>query len=273
MSFPKLTLDFEEFTRSALPAPPEQWHRGLTLLPQVRARVLRHAPRALQDHSVAGSLLLGALARLCQSLIPLRGRLCTGVTGRPFFTARGRMRPALEGLAMHCTAKWFERVRSPVPLRKQRAAFLEDYFPVLAGARAPLRPTQAMPRGLPLQLPQPPRPPAQQQPPGVPRPRPRAAPAPLQAPRRRPRVLRVPSPRGTAGRTTEEEVEGARTRGRGRSHAGLAVGPTGAPGTAARGCPAGCAQATAAAAARWASGASQMHAAAPPYGEAVAGSG
>ena len=54
VSFAELALDFEEFTRAALPAPPEQWHRGLALSLHERARVLRHALRALQDPARQG---------------------------------------------------------------------------------------------------------------------------------------------------------------------------------------------------------------------------
>ena len=44
---------------------------------------------------------------------------------------------------MHCAEKWFERLRSPVPQRKQRAKFLEDYFHMPTGGHAPPTPAPA----------------------------------------------------------------------------------------------------------------------------------
>ena len=64
---------------------------------------------------------------------------------------------------MDCAAKWLERLRAPVPQRKQRAAFLESDFPVPTGGHAPLRPGQMAPRRPPPEgpgpLPPPPLPP------------------------------------------------------------------------------------------------------------------
>ena len=112
MSYAELALDYEEFTGEGLLVPPDLRHRGHAMLLHNRAHVLCRAVEALQPHLLAGSLIWGTPLNRCESLVPLRGRPCIGLRARPYFAARGAMKPQ-ERLALHCTAKWHARLRSP----------------------------------------------------------------------------------------------------------------------------------------------------------------
>ena len=92
VAFAELAPDFEPFAGEALPAPPEQSVRGVTMSPQARAKVLRKALRTLQGYLVSGELLRGAFNEVCRSLVPPGGKQGTGLRARPYFAARGAMR-------------------------------------------------------------------------------------------------------------------------------------------------------------------------------------
>ena len=61
---------------------------------------------------------------------------------RPFFAERAAMKVQLQRLALHPHAQWVARLRGPTGMCKQRAAFLDDYFPLTKTGKGPLRPGQ-----------------------------------------------------------------------------------------------------------------------------------
>ena len=142
VSFAELALDFEATANRALPAPPGMHLRGTTLSLQTRASVLRKALGWLLRHMLTGDLLQGRQTGTCQSLIPLGGHYCPGLTARPFFTALGAMRLLLRRLEMHCVSAWHAQMRTPAAVRRPVGQFLARYFPALHQGYHPLRPYQ-----------------------------------------------------------------------------------------------------------------------------------
>ena len=138
ITYAGLALDFELFVRRVLPARPEHGMQ-MTVLPlQERACVLRQAIPVLQPHLLAGRLLQGDKTSCCQSLIPLGGCACLGLTKRPYFVSRELMVRQLEHLAAHCTTIWQQR-----PHRQLAAAPMQDFqgdFYPLWRSRAPAIP-------------------------------------------------------------------------------------------------------------------------------------
>ena len=113
---------------------------------------------------MAGALLGGApLVRSC-SLLPLGGRVCAGLSARPFFAARHEVMLQLMRLATHCRDSWVRRLRVPARMRPPLATVAYGLFPTPPGAGGgllpyPKRPLRAPPRGVPLAAPQRSRPP------------------------------------------------------------------------------------------------------------------
>ena len=149
----------------ALPASPDHWLRGTRLPLGERAQVLRKAVALAERHLAAGALLGGAPLGRCRSLLPLGGRVCAGLSARPYFAARHEVMLQLMRLAAHCRDSWARRLRTPARMRPQHSdRFLMDYFPrpleggphLLPYAR---RPPRAPARSVPLAAPQRSRPP------------------------------------------------------------------------------------------------------------------
>ena len=78
-----------------LPASPD--HRGTRLPLGDRAQILLKAVGLVERHLVAGTLLRGAPLGRCRSLLPLGGRVCAGLSARPFFAARHEVILQLRG--------------------------------------------------------------------------------------------------------------------------------------------------------------------------------
>ena len=83
----------------ALPASPDYRLRGTRLPLGERARVLHKAAGLVERYLVAGTLLCGAPLGRCRSLLPLGGRVCAGLSARPFFAARHEVMLQLMRLA------------------------------------------------------------------------------------------------------------------------------------------------------------------------------
>ena len=102
VSWAKLALDYEAFVGRALPASPDHRLRGTRLPLGERAQILRKAMGLAERHLEAGTLLSGAPLGRCRSLLPLGGRVCAGLSARPYFAARPEVMLQLMRLATHC---------------------------------------------------------------------------------------------------------------------------------------------------------------------------
>ena len=81
----------------ALPASPDHRLRGTRLPLGERARVLRKTVGLVEHHLVPRILLCGASLGRCCLLLPLGGRVCAGLSARPFFAARHKVMLQLPG--------------------------------------------------------------------------------------------------------------------------------------------------------------------------------
>ena len=74
----------------------------------------------------------------CCSLLPLGGRVCTGLSARPFFAARHEVMLQLMRLVTHCRDTWVRRLRASARMQPPLGdRFLMDYYPrPLQGAAA-----------------------------------------------------------------------------------------------------------------------------------------
>ena len=167
VSWVELALDYEAFVGRALPAAPDHKLRGARLPLGERARVLRKAVELAGRHLAAGSLLRGRPVGRCRSLLPLGGRLCAGLSARPYFAARHEVQMQLLRLADHCRNAWIRRLRAPARMRPAAGdRFLADYFPRPLEGGQPLlpyarRPPRMQTASVPLAAPQRHRPPGQ----------------------------------------------------------------------------------------------------------------
>ena len=122
--------------------PPRTTGCGGTRLPLgARAEILRKAVGLAERHLAAGTLLSGAPLGRCRSLLPMWGRVCAGLSARPYFAARREVMLQLLCLAMHCRDSWVRRLRALArmwPLLSGR--FLMDYFPRPPDGGPPLLP-------------------------------------------------------------------------------------------------------------------------------------
>ena len=114
----------------ALPASPDHRPRGTRMPLGERAQVLRKAVGLAERHLASGALLSGAPLGRCCSLLPLGGRVCAGLSTRPYFAARHEVMLQLMRLAAHCRDSWARRLRAPARMRPQHSdRFLMDCFP------------------------------------------------------------------------------------------------------------------------------------------------
>ena len=146
VSCAELAMDYEAFAGRALPASPDHRLRGTRLPLGEWAQILRTAAGLVERHLVAGTLLCAAPLGRCRSLLPLGGRVCVGLSARPFFAARHEVMLRLMRLATHCLDLWVRRLRQPARMRPPGNRFLMDYYPhPLEGAPPP--PSRRMPEG------------------------------------------------------------------------------------------------------------------------------
>ena len=117
VSWAELALDYEAFVGRALPASLDYRLRGTRLPLGERAQILRKAVGLAERHLAAGTLLSGAPLGRCRSLLPLGGRMCTGLSARPYFAARHEVMLQLMRLAAHCRDSWVRRLRAPARMR------------------------------------------------------------------------------------------------------------------------------------------------------------
>ena len=96
----ELALDYEAFVGRALLGSPD--HRGTRLPLGERPQVLRKAAGLMQRHLVLCTLMCGAPLGRCPSLLPLGGRMCTGLLSCLFFTAL--LGPARASACPHAAA-------------------------------------------------------------------------------------------------------------------------------------------------------------------------
>ena len=165
VSWAELALDYEAFVGRALPASPDNRLRGTRLPLGERAQVLRKAVGLAERHLAAGALLSGAPLGSCRSLLPLGGRVCAGLSARPYFAARHEVMLQLMRLAAHCRDSWARRLRAPARMRPQHSdRCLMELFPRPPEGGPPLlpyarRPPRAPASSVPLAAPQRSRPP------------------------------------------------------------------------------------------------------------------
>ena len=128
VSWAQLALDYEAFAGRALPASPEHRLRGTRLPLGERAQIVRKAARVVERHLLAGTLLCGAHVGRCRCLLPLEGRVCAGLSARPFFAARHEVTLQLMRPATHCRDAGVRRLRAPARMRSPLGdRFLVDY--------------------------------------------------------------------------------------------------------------------------------------------------
>ena len=101
VSWAELALDYEAFVGRALPASSDHRLRGTRLPLGEQAHILHKAAGLVERHLVAGTLLCGTPMGACCSLLPLGGRVCAGLSARPFFSARHEVMLQLMRLATH----------------------------------------------------------------------------------------------------------------------------------------------------------------------------
>ena len=94
ISWAELAQDSEAFLGS-----PDHRLRGTRLPLGERAQVLRKGVGLAERHLVAGTLVSRAPLGRCRSLLPLGGRVCVGLSARPFFVARQEVMLQLMRLA------------------------------------------------------------------------------------------------------------------------------------------------------------------------------
>ena len=149
----------------ALLASPDHRLRGTRLPLGERARILRKAVGPTERHDAAGTLLGGAVPGRCRSLLPLKGRVCAGLSVRPFFEARHEVMLQLMRLPMHCRDSRVRCLRTPARMRLPLGnLFVMDYFARSLEPPPPLlliagRPPWAPPKSVPLAAPERSRPP------------------------------------------------------------------------------------------------------------------
>ena len=130
VSWADLALDYEAFVGWALPASPDHRLRGTRLPLGERAHILRKAVGLAECHLAAGVMLSGAPLGRCRSLLPLGGRVCAGLSARPYFAACHDVMLQLMRLAARYHNSWARRLRAPARMRPLHSdLFLMDYFP------------------------------------------------------------------------------------------------------------------------------------------------
>ena len=165
VSWAELALDYQVFVGRALLASPDHRLRRTQLPLGERTLVLRKAVILAERHLAAGTLLSGAPLGRCRSLLPLGGRVCAGLSARPYFAPRHEVMLQLMRLAAHCRDTWVRRLRAPARMRPPLSdRFLMDYFPAPLEGGPPLLPyarrhLRAPARSVPLAAPQRSRPP------------------------------------------------------------------------------------------------------------------
>ena len=114
----------------ALPVAPDHKLRGARLPLGERAQVLRKAVGLAGRNLAAGNLLRGQPVGRCRPLLPLGGRMCAGLSARPYFAARHEVLQLLLRLADHCRNARVRRLRAPARMRPAVGdRFFMDYFP------------------------------------------------------------------------------------------------------------------------------------------------
>ena len=106
VSWAKVALDYEAFVGQALPASPDHRLRSTRLPLGERAQVVRKAVSLAERHLAAGTQLSAAPPGRYRSLLPLGGRVCTGLSARPYFAARREVMLQLMRLAAQCCDTW-----------------------------------------------------------------------------------------------------------------------------------------------------------------------
>ena len=144
VSWAELARNYEAFVGRALPASPDHRLRGTRLPLGERAQVLRKAVGMAERHLAAGALLGGAPLGRCRSLLPLGGRVCAGLSARPYFAARREVMLQLMRLAAHCRDSWARRVRATARMRPRHS----DRSPAPSRGGLPCFRTPDDPRGL-----------------------------------------------------------------------------------------------------------------------------
>ena len=130
VSWAELALDYEAFVGRALPASPDHRLRGTRLPLGERSQVLRKPVGQAERHLAAAALRGGAQLGRCRSLLHLGGRVCAGLSARPYFAARHEVMLQLMRPEAHCCDSWARRMRAPGRMRPQHSdRFLMDYFP------------------------------------------------------------------------------------------------------------------------------------------------
>ena len=130
VSWAELALAYEAFVGPALPASPDHRLRGTRPTMGERAQVLRKAVGLAERHLAVGALLGGPWLGRYRSLLPLGGRVCAGLSARPYFAACHEVMLQLMRLAAHCRDSFARRLRAPARMRPQHIdRFLMDYFP------------------------------------------------------------------------------------------------------------------------------------------------
>ena len=125
--------------------------RGTRLQLVERAQILRKAVGLAERHLAAGTMLSWAPLGRCRSLLPLGGRVCAGLSARPYVVARHEVMLQPMRLPAHRRESCARRLRAPTRMRPLHSdRFLMDYFP---------RPLEGGPRLLPYAR-RPPRAPA-----------------------------------------------------------------------------------------------------------------
>ena len=165
VSWAELAPDYQVYVGRALPASPNHRLRGTRLLVGEGAQIVRKAVGLAERHLAAGTLLSRAPLGRCRLLLPLGGRVCTGLSACPYFAARHEVRLQLMRLATHCRNSWVRCLRAPARMRRPLSdRFLMDYFPRPLEGGPPLlpyarRPPRAPARSVTLVAPQRSRPP------------------------------------------------------------------------------------------------------------------
>ena len=130
----ELALDYEAFVGRALLASPYCHLRGTRLLLGERAQVLRKAAGLVERHLVAGTLLCGAPLGTVSLPPTLGGRVCAGLSARPFFAARHEVMLQLMRVATHCRDTWVRRLRTPARGECAFSAFVSAVHTAAAAA-------------------------------------------------------------------------------------------------------------------------------------------
>ena len=125
----------------ALPTSPDHRLRGTRPPLGERAQILRNTAGVVERQRAAGTLLSGAPLGYCPSLLPLGGRVCAGLSARPYFAAHREVMLSLMRLVAHCRDSWVWCLRAPAHMRPPLSdRFLIDYFPRSLEGDPPLLP-------------------------------------------------------------------------------------------------------------------------------------